>query len=546
MAARRLSWWSVAAGSAATIAAGLPMLIAAGLLALRRPDVISDGDAAVDEMALMRAQHFAQLVGNYSRFGWNHLGPGWFYAIDTVYLPLGRNSWAFFVAVLTLQALAACLIVATAWRIRGPALAAITAVLLLWFIAKLGLSIFRDPWPPYATILPMILFLLLVALGSAGSMLAMVGALIVGSYEAQLHVGTVPMVMIGLGTMVLLRVFGQRLTGHTRFAGTSRQRVGASSLLALGLIVLIVMWVPVAVDEITGQPGNLTKLAQFFFFAHNVHHPLHEGISALGRHLVVFPFGHSPPQLESDFSTLPMRRLLAVLGFLALSGALAAAGTALRDRFAQSLGIVLVITTLGLSWSISRVVGDLYSYFLLWTTTLTLILIVGWAELAIASSPWKWLPASLESITVKALIGGMASAVVVLTSVRAIGFADLASPASEFDPGTRTAATLVEHTLASEQRQPVLVTINTIDRWPTAAGVSLQLMKRGWSVYFNQDYVFMFGEQSLASGHERLELLFVAASNVNEFEQHAHGIRLVGIAGDTYVFLRALPNAGAA
>lgn len=502
------------------------MLVAAGVLAFQRPDVVADGDFAVDEIALMRSTHLAQLVGNYSRFGWSHLGPAWFYALDFVYAPLGQHSWAFFVAALALHALALCLIVIAAWRIRGPALAAITALVLLWFVFTLGLPTFRSTWPPYETILPIILFLLLAAFGAAGSTLAISGALLVGSYEAQLHVGTVPTIAIALGVMTVIRLVGHRWPARTPVFSDINGRL-TRVLLALGLATLIAMWVPVVIDELTGHPGNLTKLARFFFLANLPHHHLHEGVAALGRQLAVFPFGHPPPGAESDYSVLTLARLIPVVAFLALTAALAAAGTIARDRFAQSLGAILFVVTIGLVWSISRAIGELSSYFLLWTTTLPLVLIVGWAALLIKIAPASWLPRASSSMRARALAAGTVAALVVLTAVQTIGFLRLPSPALEDDPGTRTAAALVEASLASQPRQPVLVTIVALDAWPPAAGVSLQLVKHGWPVSVRPEYQFMFGDQMRATGRERVELIFVPQSSLGQFDLHAPGLTFV-------------------
>ena len=298
-------------------------------------------------------------------------------------------------------------------------------------------------------------------------------------------------------------------------------------LLALGLAMLIAMWVPVVIDELTGHPGNLTKLARFFFLANLPHHHLHEGVAALGRQLAVFPFGHPPPGAESDYSVLTLARLIPVVAFLALTAALAAAGTIARDRFAQSLGAILFVVTFGLVWSISRAIGELSSYFLLWTTTLPLVLIVGWAALLIKIAPASWLPRASSSMRARALAAGTVAALVVLTAVQTIGFLRLPSPALEDDPGTRTAAALVEASLASQPRQPVLVTIVALDAWPPAAGVSLQLVKHGWPVSVRPEYQFMFGDQMRATGRERVELIFVPQSSLGQFDLHAPGLTFV-------------------
>jgi len=522
------------------------MWVGAAVLAVQRPDLIPVGDFAVDEIALMRSTHFAQLVGNYSRFGWSHLGPAWFYALDLVYTPLGQHSWSFLAATLALHALTACLIVAAAWRIRGPYLAAIAALMVLSFVFKLGLPVFDNLWPPYEVILPTVLFLVLAAFGAAGSTLAVVGALLVGSYEAQLHVGTVPTVAIALGAMSLIRVVRHRWSARAPLLSDIRGRPLMVVLLTLGLVTLVAMWVPVAADELTGRPGNLTRLANFFFFEHPPHHHLREGVAALGRHLMVFPFGDPSPAFQYDYSTLTAGRFLAVAGFVVLTGALAAAGHALRDRFAQSLGIILFLATFGLVWSISRAVGELWSYFLLWTTTLPLVLGIGWVALLIKMAP-TWLPKSFSRMRGRAPAMAVAGVLVLLTAIQTVAFVQFRSPAMDVAPGTRVAATLVERSLATQPKEPVLVTIVALDAWPVAAAVSLQLIKHGWPVSVGPDYQFMFGDQMRASGREQVELIFVPESALAQFDQHAPGLRLVAevpfcATGCTlYVFARTQP-----
>jgi hypothetical protein len=507
------------------LAASLPLLVTAALVAFQRPLIVFDGDFAVDEIFLIRSTHFAQLVGNYSRFGWDHPGPAWFYALDVFYVPFGAQSWGFTDATLALHAIAAGLIVAVAWRIGGPVLAAITSLLLLAFVGQMGAEVLAIPWPPFAIILPIALLLLLAALGAAGSLPAALGALIVGSYEAQLHVGTAAVVGVVLVAMALMGWVG----GGWRIA-IRRPRLGQHrlmlSVMVIGLATLVAMWVPVLIDQLTGHPGNLRLLARFFFLSHQPHHRLADGVSALGRMLTVFPLGHLAPGQESDFSTLPVRRLLVVAGFLGLSGALATAGALLRDRVAQWLGVLLVIATGVLIWSISRVVGELYAYFLYWVCALPLVLLVGWAAIVISANPARWLPASLRPVTMRAVGAALALAVVLAAGLEANAFVPPAmDKVRAADSATVTA--LTDRVLASEPEQPVLITITTLDAWPTAAGVSLQLIKHGWPVTVRPGFAFMFGEQMQQTHRERLELVFLAV-NLNGFDQNAAGVNDLG------------------
>ena len=514
-------------GAVAVLAGSLPLLITAALVAIQRPPTVFDGDFAVDEIFLIRSTHFAQLVGNYSRFGWDHPGPAWFYALDLFYVPLGSQSWAFTAATLALHAIAAGLIVAVAWRIGGPALAAITTLALLAFVAEMGGEVFAIPWPPFAIILPIVLLLLLAALAAGGSLPAAIGALLVGSYEAQLHVGTAAVVGVVLVAMVVIGW----VAGGWR-AAFRRPRLGQHRLMlpvmVLGLAALVAMWVPVAIDQLTGHPGNLRLLARFFFLSHQPHHRLQDGVSALGRMLAVFPFGHVPPGQEADFSTLPVRRLLIVAGFVGLSAALAVAGALLRDRVAQWLGVLLVITTGVLVWSISRVIGDLYAYFLYWVSAMPLVLLIGWAAIVIKANPGRWLPAPVRPLAIRALGAALALVVVLGAGLESNAFVPPAMNKVRAS-NSATVAQLTDQVLASAPEQPVLITISTLDAWPTAAGVSLQLVKRGWPVTVRPEYVFMFGGQMQRTHRESLELVFLAV-NLNGFDQNAAGVDYLGSA----------------
>jgi hypothetical protein len=39
------------------------------------------GDAAINGLSVLRAEHLQQLVGNYSRVGFHHPGPGYMYLL---------------------------------------------------------------------------------------------------------------------------------------------------------------------------------------------------------------------------------------------------------------------------------------------------------------------------------------------------------------------------------------------------------------------------------------------------------------------------------
>jgi hypothetical protein len=523
----------------ALLAVMAPMLLAGALIAASKPATLIDGDQAVDEIALMRSAHFAQLVGNYSRFGWNHPGPSWFYAMDPVYLGLGGHSWSFYVAFLTFHAVVAALVVAAVWRRGGALLALITSGLLLLYVRAVGESIFRILWPPFVPILPMVLFFVLAASGAAGSTPAMVGALIAGSFAVQTHVSTTPVVLGVLGTMVALRV-GVAILGRRDAERRPGSRLTVP-LTAGGVLLLALMWVPVAVDQLTGKPGNLTKLWQFFSTPQG-RHPYHEAVSSLGRLLEVYPFGKLPFLLETNFSTVSPDRVLAIVIFGVAAVGLALGGTLLRDRFAQALAVLLLVATPITVISMSRIAGPMHPYIVIWVTAFPLILAIGWAALLVRLPLWSRVREPALPWLYRGVAVGLAVAVVALAAGRFQGFQQLPSPATDQSvPDTRAAWALVDTALAGEQPQPLLVDI-TGDRWAIAAGLMLPLSKRGWTLTVNKEVVFVFGDSTRSTGHERLELVVADSRTVQQTVRDMPDLQPIGHTQDTYLFLRRLPG----
>jgi hypothetical protein len=315
------------------------------------------------------------------------------------------------------------------------------------------------------------------------------------------------------------------------------------SLSGGGLILFVLLWVPPLIDQVTGQPGNITKLWRFFTAGGSPRHPYHEAASVLGRLFEVLPFGQLPQLNEDNWSVIAPDRELAIAVVLLSAAGLALLGTMLRDRYSQSLGVLLVVAVPVVGLSISHVVGPIYPYLLLWVTALPLALAIGWSTLVLVRPPWaRWarpLPGAIRRWGSVALITGLVVAIGVLIVARSIDYQRLGPVADDqYCPETRNAWNLTQAALASQTRQPVLVSIPTVYRWPLAAGVSLRLMKAGWKVSVTDDYVFVFGEPQESTGDERLELIFVDPKDVATVTAEKPDLELVGHTDNTYIFMR--------
>jgi len=532
----KVAGWSPLAGLAAAVAAAIPMLAWAVALAARRPTLYFDGDAALDEISLVNSTHLAQLVGNYSRFGWWHPGPAWFYTMDILYVPLGRESWAFSVAVAVFQAVLALLILYICWRIAGLPLVAVGSALLLGYYALVGDALFRSIWPPYLVILPMLLLILLAALGISGSTPALAAALVVGSFEIQTHVGTAPATVAVVGGAFVLRVVLDRLAARRTGWGPRPDGRWKWPLSAAGAVLTVVMWIPPLVDEVTGNPGNLTAL--FRFFTHNgPSRGYRAALSALGRFVDPLEF----PKLTGfgglDLSATSNLQIAVAITFAVLCAGLAFMGWRARDRFALGLGVVLVLAMGAVTLSIRDIAGPVYFYLLMWVTTLPVALLLGALTFGLAHPP----QAHLRVPRTARLVTGAAGAalLVILAVAQTASFLTL-QPDEPLTQHLDQLTAGTESALAAHPSDPVVVEPSGLQVWPTAAGIGLQLLKDGHPIRVAPNWVFMFGKQSRLQGDEQWAVVVVLAADAPSYERSNPDATLAGTNGVYSVFLRKI------
>ena len=197
----------------------------------------------------------------------SHPGPGLWVAMLPVYLLGGRSSHALLAAAASVHIVSVILAVRLAVHRGGRLLAVLTALAALLVIRASGPDFMIEPWNPWLAILPFMIFIFLVGevvapIGNARQkQWALVGAIIVGSYCIQCHAGYAVLVVGALSATVVVWVRdeyrSQDLSAHQPL---SRIRRG----LIFGVIALSMSWLPVLIDQLRRQPGNLTILWEHF------------------------------------------------------------------------------------------------------------------------------------------------------------------------------------------------------------------------------------------------------------------------------------------
>ena len=214
-------------------------------------------DFALLELSTGEALRGTQLLGPYSRFGWRHPGPAYFYLQAPLYGASGASSASLPVAVLIFNWAALLGVVACLRRWVDQATVPIFALaLFLVYGLYLGPGFLYNIWNPAVTILPLCVFLILCAGLACGRTIVLPIVAGLGSFLVQTHVGYLPCVAAGALTSGALWLRLRRRDGD----------VVTSPLLPMILAVatLAALWTMPLVEQMTRDPGNMSLILRFF------------------------------------------------------------------------------------------------------------------------------------------------------------------------------------------------------------------------------------------------------------------------------------------
>lgn len=295
-----------------------------------------------------------------------HPGPISFYLLAPVYRLLGSSPWALqaSAAVLDVVALGATVWAGhRRWGLRGALLVAagLALVMRVW-----GMSVLLFPWNPYLPVLFWMLLLVAAWGVLCGDLPLVPVAVVAGTVCAQTHL---PYVGIVGGVTALMAVSLVVTHRSARDDGATRRRVVRWS--AIGLAVGIVLWLPVFVQQLGGDPGNLGIIVDSFRNPQETELGLGSAWHLFLQHL-------NPARLVEADRTLPAPEGPG-LALLVAWVASAVAAARLRHRTLGRLHVVVgAALVLGLI-SMSRILGPPWPYLTLWaygTAVLALLAVV--------------------------------------------------------------------------------------------------------------------------------------------------------------------------
>ncbi|HEX5266334.1 MAG TPA: hypothetical protein VFW24_06135 [Acidimicrobiales bacterium] len=479
----------------ALAAVAVPTVVLAVVAALDR--IGPWGDQGAIQLATDRAGRFSQLVGPYSRFGWSHPGPLWFYLLAGPYRLFGGTGRGLAAATVVVTGVAALAAVAVVARLGGAAAGRWAAVVVVAQLAALGPATVAEVWNPAAIIVPTALFLVFCAGLAVGRWWMLAGAVGAGGFLVQTDVSTgLVVAVVGLVALVSAAVRGR--FARSRSARTGRE-VGLGIGVAAGLAVVV--WLPALVQQLTGSPGNLSRVVRFFRSGPGpgtglaTHHPF--GPAARSVAGALWPplrgrLGAGPPG--------PAATAVILLGALALAAVAVAVGTRRGRHLGAALGgaggLAVVVGVV----SATRATGPLYAYLTEWLSGAGAVIVLG---LVLALTGERGQRSGERRRVVE---GRRAGAAAVLAAVALVALAAVLRPpppAGGAQADALFAAVLPTLPPAGPDRAapPVEVAVATPDRWPWAAGLLVDLGHHGYRPVAQANWLFLFGSQLAYSGH---------------------------------------------
>jgi hypothetical protein len=393
----------------------LPLIVA--LVVLRRPAWVPTLDLAMTELRVRDiASSHPPLIGLPGRIGTlveqgSHPGPVSFWLMWPFYQLFGASAWALQAAAVSLHVLAMGVFLWIAHRRGGIGLALGGAAVLAILVRTYEVGTLAEPWNLFLPLLWWMVFLLAVWSVACGDLPLLPVAVFAGFLCMQTHVSYVALT-VGLGILAigagLLAVRARR-----RDPGARRDSI---RWCLIAVAVGVVLWVPPAIDQLTGSPGNLSILRDYFGDPPEAPVGLRQGVELLLVRLdpwrLVTEHQVATGSL-TDASQATGGSLVPGSVVLAVWVAAVAAAWRMRHRQILRLHLVVFVALVLGALTMSRIFGFVWYYLMLWAWGITalVMLAIGWTAAALVGRRLGG-PARRSAATA----GGVALLVVTLVS----------------------------------------------------------------------------------------------------------------------------------
>jgi hypothetical protein len=456
------------------------------------------GDIALIESYTVHATHRELFLGPYSRFGWNHPGPTYFYLLAPFYVMTEHRSAGLSAGALAMNLGALGLLLWACTRQTGHGLLAIMIGLAAVFFTWSAAEMLASQWNPHVLVLPTMAIIVVGAGVASGSLalLPVLAALV--SFVVQTHLGLGPTALATAGAAIALIGWD--------YARDRQPRPRLWPILNATLWLMLLLWLLPIVEELSQPEGNLSRLWTFFTVDESEGQRFRiafrvwaDMMSAVVRSDVRVGWGTriraTPGPWSQAWAIAQTLAVALILGRAIIT----------RDRFRAALAALLLVASGVALWSITRIEDDIFDHLVFWVAGIGALEVALVVDAVIAPVSRRAGILAPRYAAVACLLLGLAAA--------AIGFQQLRVVVSRsFRPGIEQLSSrrLADVLLPEFERKGIGRPLVKIDQpvWGVAAGVLLQLQKRGIPFGVEEGWWFMFGAPTRPSGQETSTVIF--------------------------------------
>jgi hypothetical protein len=489
--------------------AGVIGAIAMLLLALcvgsaRSRRTFPGGDAALIESYTLLATQGRLVYGPYSRFGWHHPGPIYFWTAAPFYGLADHKTAGLYVGVMFINMAS---IVAAVWvvaRFASPSLTVTMLIALAGYVWR-AREIFLSTWNPHVPIMPAVALIPVCAAIAEGEVTLLPLAAVFASFAAQTYTGLAPY-SVGLPAVAVIVA-----TARSRIASGIWADPRTRRFFNLTAWLLVVLWSGPIAEQMTRTPGNLTMIWRFFGEAHDGPTMGQAFIAwadnVAGMLLPAFRFRGGGVFRPSD-SSWPL--VWATLQLLLLAPAIPL--LAKRRSFDAAFAATTLAGLIIAFWSVTRVVGFIPEYGIVWITAIGMLGTVALTRAGIALvADATGVSPPLPSWAIKCVC---AVAVVACGAIAWQRYSETVRVETRLARSEREVRDLFENVRAylkeSGARRPLLRIRG--DTWSPAAGLVLQLQLAGIDFGVEGQSVFLFTDEVATDGTEDAEVTLSTGS----------------------------------
>jgi hypothetical protein len=471
------------------------------------PPVLETGDFAVNALQIINAGHLKEIYGNYSRWGFNHPGPFFFYVYSCgeylflkVLHVVSSPDQAHVLAGIILQSLCFGWAAGELRRIIGLLAVASFLVVAAWVAPHTGAAL-SSVWAPDVLLGPYFALLIGCISLSAGNFRALAMVVLMVCVLCHGHIAqpltTLPMLAISL--FLCFRLLQKNGISILDVVASERRLV-----LSVVLVVVIFL-IPLFIDLFRCPNCNAKKIIDY----------IHQENVAPGWGQVFnyvsgyFFFDHHPEWISGRQSiSMLTGRVAAMVAIVGLGLLLP---RMLRKQFSRAHYLALRVMGLfvfcalvfSLAWA-KRITGPLYEFNAFFVYSIVLA-----AYLSVLAS----VVVAVRSNS--AIVGG------VLALVLALAYPALARPAS-----VMSGQTAVLDPVENLKDPPFIALLSQQSNrdWPVMATLALWLSRSGYAFGVSDNWTFMFGTDhaadisNLLSSNAPVQIWYVTDRNLRAIE----------------------------